>query len=123
MALAALVWWRAQRTLSEMFAFPSIWGVRQVLATVFATIGVLLVIAGLALPAHLRPVRRGWMGLAHAISRLTTPVFMGLVYFLVLAPIGMARRILGKNPLVAEPRGSSFFVARQRRESDLERQF
>ena len=40
------------------------------------------------------------MGLAHAISKVTTPIFMGVVYFVVITPIGfIRRRAFGSNPL------------------------
>jgi hypothetical protein len=79
--------------------------------------------AGLLVPAHLGPVQRGWMGLAHAISRVTTPIFMGVVYFVVITPIGLLRRVLGGNPLRAH-RGATGWVDRQQApRGDLTRQF
>ena len=33
--------------------------------------------AALVVPTQLGPVERAWMGLAHAISKVTTPIFMG----------------------------------------------
>ena len=38
-------------------------------------------LAALVVPTHLGPVQRAWMGLAHAISKVTTPIFMGVVFF------------------------------------------
>ena len=40
------------------------------------------------------------MALAHAISKVTTPIVMGVMYFVVLTPVGVLRRGFGGNPLV-----------------------
>ena len=94
-------------------------------AAVVAGLGVALIVAGLIAPARLAPVHRAWMGLALAISRVTTPVLMGVVYFGVLTPIALAMRLVGRRPL-ARPRGAStYWVDRpaSARRSDLRRQF
>ena len=80
-------------------------------------------LAGFLVPGRLGPVYRGWMGLAHAISRVTSPIFMSLVYFLVITPVGLVRRAIGGNPLRAH-RGSTGWVDRQGSpRGDLTRQF
>jgi hypothetical protein len=88
---------------------------------VLGGLGIALVLAGLVLPGHLSGVHRAWMGLAHALSKVTTPIFMGLVYYLVLTPIGLIMRALGKNPL--HHGGESGWVRRDQTRSDLQRQF
>jgi hypothetical protein len=105
--LTALLWWRE----------------RQTVATVLGGVAAAFALAGLLLPGRLGPVYRAWMGLAHAISKVTTPIFMGVVYFLVITPIGMVRRMVGGNPLRAY-QGSSGWVDRQGSpRGDLTRQF
>jgi Saxitoxin biosynthesis operon protein SxtJ len=99
------------------------WRGRRSAAPVVAGIGVLLVAGGLLLPARLAPVRRAWMGLAHAISTVTTPVFMGVVYFVVFAPMGALMRLLGRNPIAATHTGSRWVVRATGTKSDMARQF
>ena len=77
---------------------------------IFGALGGVLLLGGLAVPAALLPVERAWMGLAHAISKVTTPIFMGLVYFLVFTPFGIVRRLLGKNGLVHQPASGSYWI-------------
>jgi hypothetical protein len=88
-------------------------------------VGGALVLAGILIPGKLDPVYRAWMGLAHAISRVTTPIFMGIVYFLVVTPIALVMRVFGYDPLQARASGSSRWRARDvdRRRSNLQRQF
>ncbi|HEX6134067.1 MAG TPA: SxtJ family membrane protein [Longimicrobiales bacterium] len=94
-------------------------------ALVLAAIGAALLLAGTVVPAHLGPVQRAWMGLAHAISRVTTPVLLVVVYYVTVVPIGLLMRALGRNPLVHRAAGSGYWVERaaENRRSDLERQF
>ena len=58
-----------------------------------------LAVWGLAAPATLRPVYRGWMRFGLALSKVTTPLIMGLVFFVVIAPMGLIMRALGKDYL------------------------
>lgn len=106
--LAALLLWRGATRI----------------AAVCGLLGATLALAGLVLPTRLGPVQRAWMGVAHAISKVTTPLFMGLVYYLVLTPTGLLRRGLGSNPLRRARSGQSSWVSRRESpRSDLTRQF
>jgi Saxitoxin biosynthesis operon protein SxtJ len=89
-------------------------------------LGGLLIIAGLLVPTALGPVNRAWMGLAHLLSKVTTPIFMGLVYFVVLTPISLVMRLAGKNPLVHPTQDGGFWFERgpeKPEASRMERQF
>ena len=54
---------------------------------------------GLAAPMTLRPVYRAWMRFALLLSRVTTPLVLGIVYFLVLTPAALIMRLMGKDPM------------------------
>ena len=72
-----------------------VWRAKPLRADVAFALGALLVLAGLTVPTQLGPVERAWMRLAHLISKVTTPIFMGVVYFLVITPLGLLRRAFG----------------------------
>jgi len=74
--------------------------------------GALLVGAALVLPGRLTAVHRAWMRLGLAISSVTTPIFMGLIYFAVLTPMGLLLRLLGRNPLRHREVDHSFWRVR-----------
>jgi hypothetical protein len=128
---------RLTPTEGRKFAFPVgiafgvlagivTWRGHSTLAVVFASLSGLLLLAGLIMPGKLGPVYRAWMGFALAISKVTTPIFMGVVYFLVIAPIGLLMRVFGRNPVRHQPTDGSYFVLRAAgasRRSDLNRQF
>lgn len=107
-ALAGLAAWRGHGTV----------------AVVLGSLAGLLIAAGLVSPGSLAPVERAWMGLARAISKVTTPIFLGIVYYLVLTPVGLLRRTLGRHPLRHPETNDGFWRDRgEARRSDLERQF
>jgi len=78
---------------------------------------------GLAVPRALAPVRRGWMALAQLLSRITTPVFMAVLYLVVLTPVGMLMRLFARNPVLRPRTGQSGWIQRAETRSDLEHQF
>jgi hypothetical protein len=109
-------------------ALFTLWRDRETIARVTGTLAVLLLAAGLLFPSRLLPVEQGWMRMAHAISKVTTPIFMGIVYFVVLTPAGWIRRTLGSNPLRHNADNGTYWVTRERRDPAalrrrMERQF
>lgn len=108
LALGALAWWRGQ---------PRV-------AMGLAMIALLLAVAGTVLPGHLGPVQRAWMGMARAISKLTTPIFLGIVYYGVITPMGVLRRTIGGHPLRRFQGAPTCWVSRRDApRGDLDRQF
>ena len=84
-----------------------------------------LLLGGLLVPGRLGPVYRRWMGLALLLSKVTTPIFMGLIYFGLFTPMGFVRRLLGHNGL-KRPGTGTFWIERApgtSRRSDLSRQY
>jgi hypothetical protein len=108
----------------SLLAMLTLWRQHSIAAGVLFALGGLLIVSGVAVPTRLGPVQRFWMALAHAISRVTTPVFMGAVFFLVLTPAGLLRRSFARNPLRHERQDGSYWVTRRAEQrTDLERQF
>jgi hypothetical protein len=108
-ALGGLLWWRGRAA-----------------APVAAVLGILLVAAGLGMPTRLAPLERAWMGLAETLSKITTPVFFGGVYFGAIAPAGLLLRLAGRNAVARPRRQRSTWIAREegtRRRRDMEHLF
>lgn len=109
LALAAVAAWR---------------GVDAVAAGLVVTGGLLFGL-GVVAPGLLVPVERRWMRFAHALSRITNPVVMAVIYLLVITPIGLAFRLLKGNPVLRRS-AESYWIPRERdagRRGDLTRQF
>jgi hypothetical protein len=62
-------------------------------------VGAVLVVLGLAAPRLLVVPNRLWMRLAELLGRIVSPIVLGLVFFLVLTPIALLRRLSGADPL------------------------
>jgi hypothetical protein len=87
-------------------------------------LGGILLVAGVLVPGRLGGVYRAWMGLALAISKVTAPIMVGLVYFAILTPTGVLMRLAGRNPLKQKERDGGFWVpAPSGGRSNLETQF
>jgi hypothetical protein len=81
-------------------------------AAVSAAVGVALVLGGLAAPSRLGPVYRAWMTMAAAISKVTTPIVMSIIYFLVLTPSGFLVRLFGHRPLTHPREAATYWQER-----------
>ena len=103
-----------------------LWRGRPLPARVSGFVGGTLFLLGIVLPSVLLPVRRVWMAMALGISKVTTPLLLGVMYFGVIAPLGLVRRILRRDSLRARPSDRTLWVDRNPaggRMTDMERQF
>lgn len=62
-------------------------------------IGGAVAVIGLVWPAVLAPLNRLWMRFGLLLSRVTNPIVMALMFFLVLTPSGLLMRLFGNDPL------------------------
>lgn len=94
-------------------------------AYVTLALAIVLIAGGLIAPASLGPIYRGWMALAGAISKVTTPIVMGLIFFLVLTPAGLLGRLFGHRPLARAPGGKTYWQSRPvgNRRGDMDHQY
>lgn len=109
-----------------LFGALSWWRGHEMAPIVLWAIGACLTVAGLAIPGRLGPVHGMWMQFAEALSKITTPILMSLVYFLVVLPTGVLMRRFGRNPLVRPASGTSYWItrtSRRERPADMRRQF
>ncbi|MDQ2666805.1 MAG: SxtJ family membrane protein [Gemmatimonadota bacterium] len=91
---------------------------------VFASLAAALFMAGALVPRSLGPVSRAWMGFAHVLSKITTPIFMAVIYFVILTPMGLVMRLFGRNAMRHEATQDSFWTdPPSGGRSDMEHQF
>jgi hypothetical protein len=50
-------------------------------------------------PNSLRPVYRGWMRIGLLLSKITTPIVMGVIFLLIFVPVGLVLRVMKRDPL------------------------
>jgi hypothetical protein len=68
-------------------------------AHIVLPLGSALILLGLVLPRALIYPNRAWMKLAEALSFVMTRVILGIVFFLIVTPIGVVKRLFGWDPL------------------------
>ena len=77
-------------------------------------------------PLWLRWIYRAWMRFGLLASRVMTPLVLGIVFFVMISPMAMVRRLMGKDPMqrALDPNRKSYRVqsAKSPREK-LERPF
>lgn len=76
-----------------LIALLALWRSADTVATAASSLTAISVIAAVLAPGRLGPVMRGWMKLGEAIGYVTTPILMAIVYYAVVTPTGVVRRI------------------------------
>jgi saxitoxin biosynthesis operon SxtJ-like protein len=98
-----------------VFAALTVWREHFTAARVLGSLGSFLLVAGLALPVALAWPYRAWMAFAHGLGWFNTRLLLVLVFYLMLTPLGLLMRILGKRPLnlEREPEAESYWITRE----------
>jgi large-conductance mechanosensitive channel len=61
-------------------------------------------IATITFSSLLGPFNRAWFKFGLLLGQAVNPIILGFVFFLVVTPIGIVRRLLGKDSLHLKPR-------------------
>ena len=61
--------------------------------------GSVLIVLGAAVPQRLKQVHDVWMKIGHVLGAINTRILLGIIYYLLLTPMGLAMRLMGKDPL------------------------
>jgi hypothetical protein len=59
----------------------------------------LLWLPALFIPSVLRPVYVTWMKIGHGIGWVNTRIILGVLFYVVILPMGLIMRLLGKDPM------------------------
>jgi hypothetical protein len=100
--------------------FPSV-------APITLSLGLVLLFFGSLYPRALVYPNKGWMRLAEVLAYVSTHVILAVVFFLIVTPIGVVKRMLGWDPLGRRARPSESYwqpySLRQRDSRHYERMF
>jgi len=94
----------------------------------FFVLGVMLIAFGFLRPKALKYVYVAWMSVAIVIGFVVSNVILTLFFFLVITPIGLITRLLGKDflALKIDREAPTYWIARERATktpAEYERQF
>ncbi len=48
-------------------------------------------------PQWLTPLNRAWMKLGHLLGRIVSPLVLGIMYAVLIVPVGLVMRIVGRD--------------------------
>jgi len=65
----------------------------------FVTLSLVLIIITIVFPIILYPVTFLWFGLSKLLSLISPVILLTIVFFLIVSPVGVFRRLLGKDSL------------------------
>jgi len=63
------------------------------------TAAMIALVVDMTVPRLYRPVAVLWLGLSHLLGTVVSKILLTLVFFGVVTPIGLARKLLGVDPL------------------------
>ena len=68
---------------------------------------IVLVLITILIPVLLTPFACLWYGLSYFLGKIMSSVLLGLIYALVVTPVGLIRRLFGKDDLSLRKFGKS----------------
>lgn len=78
-------------------------------------VGALLAILTFLRDAWLTPLNRAWMKLGELMGRVVSPIVLGVIFFGVFTPVGVAMRLFGRDAMARrfEPALRTYWVRRE----------
>ena len=89
-------------------------------------LAILFIVPAVVAPTVLWPAHRLWMALGAVLGWINTRIVLGLVFFVVITPIGLVLRLTGRDPMqrAFDPNATTYRVRRASRPgTHLLRQF
>jgi hypothetical protein len=102
-----------------VFLVVGIWQISagKSLGWYFFASAILFFIVTITFPSVLGPFNRVWFKFGLLLGQAVNPVILGLIFFLVVTPTGIVRRLLGKDSLHLKPKTNlkSYWIDRNPR--------
>ena len=102
--------------------WPSIEG--QSLRIWALTVSLIFLVLGLLNSKLLSPFNLIWVKFGEVLGRTIAPIAMGVVYFIIITPIGLFMRLIGKDLLRTKfSKNKSYWIKREQNIGSMKRQF
>ena len=87
-------------------------------------ISIIFLILGLLNSKILAPVNKIWFKFGLLLGKIVSPLIMGIIFFLVVTPIGFIMRLLGKDVLnLKYNKNKSYWIEKNGPKSKMKNQF
>ena len=89
-----------------------------------AVISLLFLLLGITNSKVLTPLKKGWIKLGEILGKVIAPIIMGFIYFIIITPIGIFMRLIGKDLLnIKYNKNKSYWIKRAKNVGTMKRQF
>jgi len=65
----------------------------------FATAAIVVLVAAMTVPLLFKPASVVWFGFSHLLGTVMSKVLLAVVFYLIVTPIGLVRRLFGHDSL------------------------
>ncbi len=87
-------------------------------------ISIIFLILGLVNSKLLGPLNFVWVKFGELLGRIVAPIVMAIIYFVIITPIGLIMRLIGKDLLnINFLKNSSYWIKREKKIGSMKRQF
>lgn len=87
-------------------------------------IALIFLVLGITNSKILTPVKKSWIKLGEILGKIIAPIVMGFIYFIIITPIGLLMRLVGKDVLNLKfNKNESYWIKRAKNLNTMKRQF
>jgi multisubunit Na+/H+ antiporter MnhG subunit len=65
----------------------------------FYGLAILLILINMIWPKVFNPVAKIWLGFSHLLGSVMSRIILGIIFLVLVMPVGFVRRAIGKDPL------------------------
>ncbi len=87
-------------------------------------ISVIFLVLGLLNSKLLNPLNIVWVKFGELLGRIIAPIVMAIIYFIIVTPIGLFMRLIGKDLLnIKFLKANTYWIKREKKISSMKKQF
>ena len=84
----------------------------------------IFLVLGITNSKILTPIKKSWIKLGEILGKIIAPIVMGFIYFIIITPIGLLMRLIGKDVLNLKfNNNDSYWIKRVKNINTMKRQF
>ena len=87
-------------------------------------VSLIFLVLGLLNSKLLNPLNLAWFKFGKILGKVVSPIVLGVVYFIIITPIGLFLRLTGKDLLQTKfSKNNSYWIKREKNIGPMKRQF
>ena len=87
-------------------------------------ISIIFLVLGLLNSKLLNPLNIVWVKFGELLGRIIAPIVMAIIYFIIVTPIGLFMRLIGKDLLnIKFSKANTYWIKRKKKIGSMKKQF